>query len=65
MSAYRCPVCHQEPRVTDNTKKEGSNVVRTVVYECGTVLKIIQNGFRFKQSVSKSEKCIESILVAI
>lgn len=65
MSAYRCPVCKYAGRDQDKTKKEGDNNVRTIVYDCGTVLKIIQSGFRFKEALTKSEKCVESVLVAI
>lgn len=65
MSAYRCPICRMEPRASDKTKPEGDNVVRTIVYDCGTVMKIIQSGFRFKESIYKADKCKESVLVAI
>ena len=63
MSAYRCPVCHIESRLNDNTKKEGDNNVRTVKYNCGTILKVISNGFRYKTTIIKAEKCIETSLI--
>ena len=65
MPVYRCPCCKIEPRASEKTKPEGDNIVRTIVYECGTVLKVIQNNFRFKHQITKSEKCVESRLVKI
>lgn len=64
-NAYRCPICKYASRVTDKPKKEGDNFVRTITYECGTVLKIIQSGYRFKENLTKSVKCVESVLVAV
>lgn len=58
---YRCPTCRiagLDPK-NDNTKKEGDHIVRTLIYECGTVLKIVQTGFRFRSNVKESAKCLE------
>ena len=57
---YRCPECLNAGRDKDSVKKEGSLVIRSITYDCGTVLKIIQDGMRFRSSLIKSEKCCES-----
>ena len=57
---YRCPECLVAGRDKDSVKKEGSLVIRTIIYECGTVLTIIQDGMRFRSNLKHSEKCYES-----
>lgn len=56
---YRCPECLNAGRDKDSVKKEGHLVIRTIIYECGSCLKIIQDGMRFRSSLIKSEKCCE------
>lgn len=60
MSAYRCPSCGEATRDSDKTNKDGKLVVRTIVYDCGTIMKVIQDGFRYRHNVKTSEKCVES-----
>lgn len=59
MPAYRCPTCKIASRDQDKTQKEGQLVIRSITYECGTVLKIIQDSFRFRSKLIESEKCLE------
>lgn len=65
MSAYKCPICNIETREKDATHKQGKLVVRTVIYNCGTILKIVNDGMSFKHYTEKAEKCIDTRLVAI
>lgn len=57
---YRCPECLVAGRDKDSVKKEGSLVIRTIIYECGTLLRIIQDGMRFRSNLTVSEKCCEN-----
>lgn len=43
----------------DNTKKEGSSLNRYIGFDCGTVVLIMQNEFRFKEKILDSPKCNE------
>lgn len=65
MSAYKCPCCGIETREKESTNKKGKLVVREIIYNCGTVAKIVNDGMSFKTYVEKAEKCLGSNLVAI
>lgn len=65
MPAYKCPCCGIETREKDSTHKQGKLVVRTIIYNCGTTAKIVNDGMSFRTYVEKAEKCMGVNLVAI
>lgn len=59
---YRCPECMFAGRDKDSTKKEDHLTIRTIIYDCGSILKIIHDGLRFRSNFKASEKCTEQFL---
>ena len=55
---YSCPICKIESREKDTTNKKGKLVVREIMYNCGTTMKIVNDGMSFKSYVDKGEKCL-------
>lgn len=65
LSYYKCPVCQDASKESDKSFTEQGHIVRKLVYDCGTVLKLIQDNFRFREAVRPSEKCLEVLELSV
>jgi len=59
LSYFNCPICRDGSKELDKSFAEQGMIVRKLVYDCGTVLKLISDGMRFREVLKPSEKCIE------
>lgn len=56
---HRCPVCKESLKSKDKSEHAGGEIIRTVEYKCGTVVKLIQDQFKFRHKLQASDKCVD------
>lgn len=55
---FICPVCKLSKKAKDKSEQQTGEIIRTVTFKCGTIVKLIQGQFGFRHRVDASDKCV-------